>query len=88
VIVQASPTFTAVGTAVVVWLITVVGAYLMQRRSYRGPAEMLLRRLTYGLADLRRFVRLSHEIHSVVDVSATRGDRLDHCTCQSSTSSQ
>jgi uncharacterized membrane protein YeiB len=30
-----------------VWLITVVGAYLMQRRSYR-PAETLLRRLTYG----------------------------------------
>jgi uncharacterized membrane protein YeiB len=43
-----SPTFTAAGTAVGVWLITVVGAYLMQRRSYRGPAEILLRRLTYG----------------------------------------
>lgn len=43
-----SPTFTAAGAAVAVWLITVVGAYLMQRRSYRGPAEILLRRLTYG----------------------------------------
>jgi uncharacterized protein len=45
---SASPTFTEAGAAAAaVWLITVVGAYLMQRRSYR-PAETLLRRLTYG----------------------------------------
>lgn len=43
-----SPTFAAAGCAVAVWLITVVGASLMQRRVYRGPAEILLRRLTYG----------------------------------------
>jgi uncharacterized protein len=43
-----SPTFAAAGSAVTVWLITVVGAYLMQRHSYRGPAEAFLRRLTYG----------------------------------------
>jgi uncharacterized protein len=43
-----SPTYAAAGSAVAVWLLTVVGAYLMQRRSYRGPAEILLRRLTYG----------------------------------------
>lgn len=43
-----SPTFAAAGSAVVVWLVTLVGAYLMQRHSYRGPAELLLRRLAYG----------------------------------------
>ncbi|WP_157181206.1 DUF418 domain-containing protein [Actinopolymorpha alba] len=44
----ASPTFAAAGSAVAVWLVTVVGAYVMERCSYRGPAEILLRRLTYG----------------------------------------
>ncbi|OZM70939.1 hypothetical protein CFN78_22560 [Amycolatopsis antarctica] len=43
-----STTFLAAGVAVGVWLVSVLGAYLMQRRSYRGPAETLLRRLTYG----------------------------------------
>jgi uncharacterized membrane protein YeiB len=43
-----NPTFTAAVAAVAVWLITVIGAYLLQRRSSRGPAETLLRRLTYG----------------------------------------
>ncbi|WAE73153.1 DUF418 domain-containing protein [Streptomonospora nanhaiensis] len=42
------PTLFAVGCAVVVWLVSVVGADLMRRRSLRGPAEVLLRRLTYG----------------------------------------
>lgn len=43
-----SPTFAAAGCAVAVWLVSLVGASLMQRRSYRGPAETLLRRLVYG----------------------------------------
>ena len=42
------PTLFAVGCAAVVWLVSVVGADLMRRRSLRGPAEVLLRRLTYG----------------------------------------
>jgi len=43
-----NPTLTAAVSAVGVWLITVIGAYVLQRRSSRGPAETLLRRLTYG----------------------------------------
>ncbi|MGH8794241.1 MAG: DUF418 domain-containing protein [Stackebrandtia sp.] len=42
------PTFVAVGCALAVWLTSVVVAYRMQRRAYRGPAETLLRRLAYG----------------------------------------
>ncbi|MEV6648818.1 DUF418 domain-containing protein [Amycolatopsis sp. NPDC051371] len=48
---SASPTFTAAIAAVAVWLSTVVAAYAMQRRAYRGPAETVLRRLTYGRRD-------------------------------------
>lgn len=44
----SSPTFVAAGCSVAVWLISVAASALMQRHSYRGPAEMLLRRLTYG----------------------------------------
>ncbi|WP_392507936.1 DUF418 domain-containing protein [Naumannella halotolerans] len=33
--------------AVVTWLLTVLGAYWMDQRGMRGPAEVLLRRLTY-----------------------------------------
>jgi uncharacterized protein len=36
--------------AVGVWLATVVGADAMERAGRRGPAEVLLRRLTYGTA--------------------------------------
>jgi uncharacterized protein len=36
--------------AVGVWLVTVVGAYAMDRAGQRGPAEVLLRRLAYGTA--------------------------------------
>ncbi|MGK5739693.1 DUF418 domain-containing protein [Micromonospora sp. URMC 103] len=43
-----SPTFVAAGSAALVWLGTLVGAYLMHLRSRRGPAEVLLRRLAYG----------------------------------------
>ncbi|MBB4788918.1 DUF418 domain-containing protein [Streptomyces rapamycinicus] len=43
-----SPTLTACLSAVLVWLATVTGAHLLQRRSLPGPAEKLLRRLTYG----------------------------------------
>lgn len=43
-----SPTFAAAGSAIAVWVVSVVAAYLMQRRSCRGPAEVLLRRLPYG----------------------------------------
>lgn len=39
--------FTAAGAAIVVWTISVIAAYQMKKRSYRGPAETLLRRLTY-----------------------------------------
>ncbi|MBA6436643.1 DUF418 domain-containing protein [Streptomyces sp. GMR22] len=43
-----SPTLAAFLSAVLVWLATVAGAHLLQRRSLPGPAEKLLRRLTYG----------------------------------------
>ena len=33
--------------AIAVWLLTVVGAYALQRSDRRGPAEVLLRRLVY-----------------------------------------
>ncbi|MFE3458080.1 DUF418 domain-containing protein [Nocardiopsis aegyptia] len=36
-----------------VWLVTVAGAYALQRAGRRGPAEALLRRLVYGRADRR-----------------------------------
>ena len=39
--------FTAAGTAIAVWTTSVIGAHRMQKRSYRGPAETLLRKLTY-----------------------------------------
>jgi uncharacterized protein len=34
--------------AIVTWTLTVLLAQVMSRRGYRGPAEVLLRRLTYG----------------------------------------
>ncbi|MDN3056416.1 DUF418 domain-containing protein [Streptomyces sp. SRF1] len=43
-----SPTLAACLSAVLVWLATVTGAHLLQRRGLPGPAEKLLRRLTYG----------------------------------------
>ncbi|MFD7025572.1 DUF418 domain-containing protein [Promicromonospora sukumoe] len=43
-----SPTFAAAGSAIAVWGLTVVGAAALERRGNRGPAETLLRRLTYG----------------------------------------
>ncbi|MFI5734835.1 DUF418 domain-containing protein [Kribbella sp. NPDC051587] len=42
-----STAYTALAVAVGVWVISVVAAYTMSRRSYRGPAETLLRRLVY-----------------------------------------
>ncbi|WBQ02503.1 DUF418 domain-containing protein [Kribbella sp. CA-293567] len=39
--------FTAAGVAVLVWTISVVAAYQLKKHSYRGPAETLLRKLTY-----------------------------------------
>lgn len=36
--------------AVGVWLVSVVGADAMDRVGWRGPAEVLLCRLTYGTA--------------------------------------
>jgi uncharacterized membrane protein YeiB len=44
----ASPLLTALGLAVAVWLLSVLGAASLRRRSWRGPAELLLRSLTYG----------------------------------------
>ncbi|REF36725.1 DUF418 domain-containing protein [Thermasporomyces composti] len=48
-----STTFVAVGSAIAVWLVTLVGADLMRRRGYRGPAELVLRRLAYGRSRAR-----------------------------------
>jgi uncharacterized protein len=42
-----STAYTAFGCAVAVWIVSVLGAYTMTKRSYRGPAETLLRRLVY-----------------------------------------
>lgn len=42
-----STAYTAALVAIGVWLGSVIGAYAMSRRSYRGPAETLLRRLVY-----------------------------------------
>ncbi|HWD79493.1 MAG TPA: DUF418 domain-containing protein, partial [Kribbella sp.] len=42
-----STAYTAALVAIGVWLTSVVAAYAMSRRSYRGPAETLLRRLVY-----------------------------------------
>ncbi|WP_051704375.1 DUF418 domain-containing protein [Glycomyces sp. NRRL B-16210] len=43
-----SPLLVSQVCALGVWLVTVVAAYAAHRRGYRGPAETLLRRLTYG----------------------------------------
>lgn len=40
--------------AVLTWLLTVVAAEVMRRRRRRGPAEVILRRLTYGRRSTRR----------------------------------
>ncbi|PWV44666.1 DUF418 domain-containing protein [Nocardiopsis sp. L17-MgMaSL7] len=46
--VQLTSPAVGVGVAVAVWATTVVLADLMRRRGQRGPAETVLRRLTYG----------------------------------------
>ncbi|MEH1164332.1 DUF418 domain-containing protein [Micromonospora sp. CPCC 205539] len=43
-----SPTVTGLVIAVVVWLVTVLLARSLDRRHRAGPAEIVLRRLTYG----------------------------------------
>ncbi len=43
-----SPLLTSLGIALLVWLLSVVGATWLQRSARPGPAEVLLRRLTYG----------------------------------------
>ena len=48
-----SPLLTALTLAVVVWVASVLGATTLRRHSWRGPAEVVLRRLTYGRADER-----------------------------------
>jgi uncharacterized membrane protein YeiB len=48
-----SPLLTALTLAVVVWVASVLGATALRRRSWRGPAEVVLRRLTYGRVDER-----------------------------------
>ncbi len=42
-----STAYTAALIAIGVWVVSVIGAYAMSKRSYRGPAETLLRRLVY-----------------------------------------
>jgi len=49
-----SPLLTAAGIALLVWLTTLVGAHILERRSCPGPAEAVLRRLTYGSGYLGR----------------------------------
>jgi uncharacterized protein len=41
-------TYTAFAAAVAVWVVSVLGAFAMEARGQRGPAEWVLRRLTYG----------------------------------------
>ena len=48
-----SPMLTAVTVGVLVWLASLIGAYLLDRHSNRGPAEILLRRLTYPKQPVR-----------------------------------
>ncbi|MGO4417650.1 DUF418 domain-containing protein [Streptomyces sp. MCAF7] len=43
-----SPTVTGLTIAVTVWLMTVLVARLLDKRDQAGPAEIVLRRLTYG----------------------------------------
>lgn len=43
----SSPTFAAAGSAAAVWLISLVAADLLGRHCVRGPAERLLRTVTY-----------------------------------------
>ncbi|WP_240778042.1 DUF418 domain-containing protein [Nonomuraea basaltis] len=43
-----SPTVTGLIIAVAVWLATVLTAHLLDKRKQAGPAEIVLRRLTYG----------------------------------------
>jgi uncharacterized membrane protein YeiB len=43
-----TPLLTSLALAVVVWLSSVFAAAWLRRRSLRGPAEVVLRRLTYG----------------------------------------
>jgi uncharacterized membrane protein YeiB len=43
-----SPMLTAAAVAALVWIASLAGARLLDRNGRRGPAELLLRRLTYG----------------------------------------
>jgi uncharacterized membrane protein YeiB len=49
---------TSLVLALIVWIATLFGAALCQRYSYRGPAEILLRRLAYGSQYRKRAVEL------------------------------
>ncbi|MFI7060847.1 DUF418 domain-containing protein [Kribbella sp. NPDC050124] len=42
-----STAYTAALIAIAVWVVSVAGAYAMSKRSYRGPAETLLRNVVY-----------------------------------------
>ena len=43
-----SPMLTAIALGTLVWLASLLAAHLLDRHSNRGPAETVLRRLTYG----------------------------------------
>ncbi len=43
-------TYAAVAAGVAVWLVSLAAAQLMSAADYRGPAETLLRRITYRTA--------------------------------------
>ena len=46
----ASPMLAGLAAAFAVWLVSLWAANMLERRGSRGPAETLLRRLTYGSA--------------------------------------
>jgi uncharacterized membrane protein YeiB len=43
-----NPVLAALIAALLVWIASLMAAWMMERRSWRGPAEWALRRLTYG----------------------------------------
>jgi uncharacterized membrane protein YeiB len=45
-------TAAAFGIALGAWLLSLILAVILERRGARGPAEVLLRRLTYARLDL------------------------------------
>jgi uncharacterized protein len=51
---HGSPVLTAIALGTATWLVTVIAAFWLERRRLPGPAEKLLRRLTYGARAVAR----------------------------------